>query len=503
MRGRLLMSSLKVAGSWCVPAAGLLVGDAGAQWTITMRAMRNPLPLGQCTAVEIVVKDAQGRQAPSRPDGKQVSGWDFDFAVIASAPDAFRLQNDDATRPFICAQAPTAPSATFVAHYPGRQLKPTEIVPGVELRQSIEIAMEGAASAGHPGGYPSPSGQAGAYPSPDPAYASGAGGASTHPAAQPSGGYPGNPSSGGYAGGGYPAGDPAQTATYPQGYTQSPGYQQPSGAPQPSGNPQGSTYPQPSGYPQPAGYPQPSGSPQPSGYPEPSPYPQQSSAYPQPGQPQPAGYPQAGPTQQATVGMAPAPDSGVRTGKQFLQRIVGHAKRRASEVASNTTTHVADAAGDVVGTTLEAGSGVVKSGAGAVTGAASGGVQGVGRSLGVAPTPKDPADVGAALAAGRAVLYGLRFTEGTAMLESSSGPLIYQIAAALSRTPGQFLIEAHVNGKSGVATQALSEQRAAAVKAALVAAGSSPMQLAALGYGATRPIPGAKSSARIEIARTQ
>lgn len=89
------------------------------------------------------------------------------------------------------------------------------------------------------------------------------------------------------------------------------------------------------------------------------------------------------------------------------------------------------------------------------------------------------------------------------MLEQSSSGLISQIAVALARTPGQFLIEAHVDGKNGAAAQALSEQRATAVKAALVAAGSSPMQLAAVGYGATRPIPGAKSSARIEIARTQ
>jgi hypothetical protein len=69
--------------------------------------------------------------------------------------------------------------------------------------------------------------------------------------------------------------------------------------------------------------------------------------------------------------------------------------------------------------------------------------------------------------------------------------------------PRQFLIEAHVDGKQSAAAQALSEQRAAAVKAALVAAGSSPIQLAAVGHGATRPIAGAKSSARIEIARTQ
>jgi outer membrane protein OmpA-like peptidoglycan-associated protein len=203
------------------------------------------------------------------------------------------------------------------------------------------------------------------------------------------------------------------------------------------------------------------------------------------------------------VGTVPAPDSGVRTGKQFLQRIAGHAKRKAGEVASSTTTHVADAAGDVVGTTLEAGSDVVKSGTGAVIGAASAGVQGVGRSLGAAPSQEDPADVAAALAAGRAVFHGLRFTEGTAILEPSSGPLISQISGALARTPGQFLIEAHVDGKSGAASQALSEQRAAAVKSALVAAGSSPMQLAAVGHGASRPISGAKSSARIEIARTQ
>lgn len=127
----------------------------------------------------------------------------------------------------------------------------------------------------------------------------------------------------------------------------------------------------------------------------------------------------------------------------------------------------------------EVGGDVVKSGTGAVTG------------------------VGAALGAGRVVLRSLRFAEGTAVLDPASGALISEIAGALARTPGQFLIEAHVDGKDAAAAQALSEQRAAAVKAALVAAGSSPMQLAAVGYGATRPLAGARSSERIEIARTQ
>lgn len=429
--------------------AFLIVGPFGsatlhAQWTIAMRVMRNPLPVGQCTYVEIVVKDAAGRPGPPRPDGKQVSGWDFDFTVSASAPDAFRLQNDDATRPFICAQAPTAPTATFIAHYPGRQLKPNQVVPGVELRQSIEVAMEGV---------PAPGGGA------------------------PNGGYSNGPTSAGYPNGGNPPPGSQAAAGYPQPDPANPSRADPAGA-----------YPT-------SGYPQPSGDPQGSEYPQATSY------------PQPSGYPEGGPAQQAQpdAGATPpaAPDAGVRTGKQFLQRIGGHAKRKASEVASSTSTHVADAAGDVVGTTLEAGSDVVKSGTGAVTGAASNQVQRVGRSLGAASSPEDPADVAAALAAGRTVFHSLRFTEGTAILDPSSGPLISQIAGALARTPGQFLIEAHVDGTNAAAAQVLSESRAAAVKAALVAAGGSPMQLAAVGYGAARPLAGAKSSARIEIARTQ
>jgi outer membrane protein OmpA-like peptidoglycan-associated protein len=469
MRARLPLSGRRVAGSWLALSLGLLCGEAGAQWTISMRVMRNPLPVGECTYVEIVLQDAQGRQGPLRPDGKQATGWDFDFTVTASAPDAFRLKDDDPTRPFICATAPTAPSATFTAHYPGRHLQPNQVVPGVELWKSIEVAMAGSAPAGAAQGYAgaAPGYAGGGYPVDQSGYPAGAA-AGSYPAGAPAGGA----AAGGYASGGYPQPGAAQAGGYPPGA----GYAQ--GA-APATGAAGAGYPQGgAGYPQGAAYPQGAGASQAAGYPQPS--------------------------GDAPAGAAPPPDTGrVRTGKQFLQRITGHAKRTASEVATNTTTHVADAAGGVIGTTLEAGSDVVKSGAGSVTGAASGQVQDVGRALGAKSDRKDPEDVAAALAAGRAVLRGLRFTEGTAMLEQSSSALISQIAGALARTPGQFLIEAHVDGKSGAAAQALSEQRAAAVKAALVAAGSSPMQLAAVGYGATRPIAGAKSSARIEIARTQ
>jgi outer membrane protein OmpA-like peptidoglycan-associated protein len=437
-----------------VVALSLPGAELTAQWNVALRALQNPLPLGQCTPIEVVAQ-GPGGTVPLRPDGKQVSGFDFDLELMTAAAGGFAWQ--DERHRFLCAQAPTAPSAVVLASYPARHLKPTEIVSGVVLQQTVEVFL------------------AGVPPTPGQSQVAVGPGTVPHPAGAPGTGYPSAPAPppAGYGAGGYPHPDPA-------GYSAA-GYAQP-GSPQPG-------YP-PSGYPQPA-YPQTGAAPA-QGYPAPTAY------------PTPAGYPQAPPPAAPPPAAAvPAPDAGVRSGKQFLQRVAGFAKRKASEVATSTTTQVADATGQVIGSTMETGGQVVTSSAGAVTGAAGRQVQSVGKALGVVPQGKDPEDVAAALAQGRAVLRGLRFTEGTAILEPSSGPLIGQIAGALARTPGQFLIEAHVDGKHSPAAQALSEQRAAAVKAALVAAGSSPMQLAAVGYGATRPIQNARNSARVEIARTQ
>ena len=151
--------------SIALPAAVLLLlaGPLDAQWSITMRALQNPLPLAQCTAIEVVALGPDGR-APLRPDGKQVSGWDFDLEFAAAAPDAFAW-NDERHR-FLCARAPTAPSALVVASYPARHLKPSEIVPDVILQQTVEVSLAGVApspgpaqvsvapSGAQPGGYP-------------------------------------------------------------------------------------------------------------------------------------------------------------------------------------------------------------------------------------------------------------------------------------------------------------------------------------------------------------
>jgi outer membrane protein OmpA-like peptidoglycan-associated protein len=197
---------------------------------------------------------------------------------------------------------------------------------------------------------------------------------------------------------------------------------------------------------------------------------------------------------------SPAALQTAHNGKEFLRKIGLHAQQKAREVAAHTVDYTANATNEVVDTTLEAGSQVVSSNVQSM----AGGVGQAGRSLFVGNEgTHDPRNLATALANGRAVLRGLRFQEHTATLDPSTGPVLSQLAQAMQATPGQYLIEGHVDKSEGDQAQALSEQRATAVKAALVSAGISPTQLAAVGYGSTRQLGGSGSSARIEIARTQ
>src|SRR3954465_2185731 len=121
-RSTVAIATLLLVALEATPERASAQGQA-APLIITMRAMQNPLPPSQCTAIEVVVTDPSG-QAPLRPDGKQVSGWDVDLNLLSPAPDAFGW-GDDRHR-FVCARAPTAPYAVVVAHYPAQALQPTE-----------------------------------------------------------------------------------------------------------------------------------------------------------------------------------------------------------------------------------------------------------------------------------------------------------------------------------------------------------------------------------------
>ena len=130
--------------------------------------------------------------------------------------------------------------------------------------------------------------------------------------------------------------------------------------------------------------------------------------------------------------------------------------------------------------------------------------QGVKNFVGVGGS--DPArDIAARLATGRAVFEDIRFATGGEELDPTSAKAVEPLAAAIIATPGTFLIEAHTDvvPPPGDA-QALSQRRAAAVKAQLAGKGVPAERLLAVGYGATRPnAVNPQANARIEVVRAQ
>ncbi|HJU90431.1 MAG TPA: OmpA family protein [Gemmatimonadaceae bacterium] len=151
---------------------------------------------------------------------------------------------------------------------------------------------------------------------------------------------------------------------------------------------------------------------------------------------------------------------------------------RVLDTAVSKTAGVADA---VVSKTGE----IVSSAAGALSGA------------------EDEEKLVAELEKGRLVLAEVSFVEGTGELAESSEPHLQRLAKVLRDQSATFVIEGHVDDGGNAATnQALSEKRAAAVKARLVTAGVPAERLFAMGLGATRPPADPNASyARIEVAR--
>ena len=116
--------------------------------------------------------------------------------------------------------------------------------------------------------------------------------------------------------------------------------------------------------------------------------------------------------------------------------------------------------------------------------------------------------IAADLATGRAVVAGIKFTTGGTDPTSGSEGALRSLAKALMATQGPYLIEGHVDASGDpAADQTLSQARATAVKAKLVAAGVPEGRLFAMGFGSTRPATGNSSTtsgnARIEVAKMQ
>jgi outer membrane protein OmpA-like peptidoglycan-associated protein len=444
---------------------------------ITMRAMQSPLAPTQCTAIEVVVTDASGR-APLRPDGKQVSGWDVDLSLASPAPDAFAW--GDERHRFLCARAPTAPYAVVSAHYPAQFLAPAERLENVQADQSIQVLMQmaGAPAAGY--------GQQQAVGAPNgyaqqPAGSSPAAGYAPQPAVAP----------------GQPYTPQTNPGTGQPDYTQ-PGNQQ--YAPPQPGTPQqasGAPTQQASAPPtNPAAGPAAAGVTTPAG--------------------QPTTYAAAGVTPMPIPTAAPAAGQPAeKGGGGFFKKLGKHLKEKANEVTNQTAENLTSSANQMVDATAQTGSNLVSGAAAQATSVAQSTVGGISSSL--VPSSLRAAanadNLSVAVASGEAVLRMMRFIGNTDVLDATGRELVKRLAAVLNATPGNYVIQAHVDPLPAPAepgaTQVLSEHRAAAVKAALISNGVAAGRLIALGYGTAQPLPevppegGPPSSARVVIARTQ
>lgn len=104
-----------------------------------------------------------------------------------------------------------------------------------------------------------------------------------------------------------------------------------------------------------------------------------------------------------------------------------------------------------------------------------------------APAPSDPTPS----CLGKARLRGQTFETGSAEIVDEVKPVLDEIASAIQHncTGRKITIEGHTDTRgTPEANQVLSEQRAAAVKAYLVAHGIPAEQLETVGYGESRPI---------------
>lgn len=109
---------------------------------------------------------------------------------------------------------------------------------------------------------------------------------------------------------------------------------------------------------------------------------------------------------------------------------------------------------------------------------------------------------------GRVVLRGILFDTGKDVIKPESLPVLEQLAAAIRKNGGRYLIEGHTDDRGGAAmNQTLSEKRAASVKRWLVGHGIDAGALSTAGYGMSRPTmpndteAGRAANRRVEVVK--
>ena len=118
-------------------------------WNVTVTPTLNPLPIGLCSAVQLTVFDASGKEVPRNPLGFRITMADFDMAVSGASVVGRQI---DATHFEVCACQGGAPggAASVTATYPAQSLSVRARVPDVEFQSVAAFSLSPAKGAINP-----------------------------------------------------------------------------------------------------------------------------------------------------------------------------------------------------------------------------------------------------------------------------------------------------------------------------------------------------------------
>lgn len=148
---RTLLAILPVFSQLMVPL--LASAQERAPWTATVSMTRKVLAVGECSAVSLVLKSANG-ESPRGPNGQLVSMADFDLSAGGSSERSVVGKYDGANYFAVCAcpKALVGTVATVTATYPSKWIAPKVRIPGVAFTTTTSAPIVGGSSSGNPPG---------------------------------------------------------------------------------------------------------------------------------------------------------------------------------------------------------------------------------------------------------------------------------------------------------------------------------------------------------------
>jgi hypothetical protein len=139
----MVRSRARTVGALAVIGLGSLLPPAAlaqSPWTVTVTPRLNPLPIGNCSPIQITVVDPSTRDAPRNSRGFRVTIAHFDMTVAGAAVVG---QQVDANFWQVCAcQGGVAGTpVTVTATYPAQSLDAATSIPGVAFQQTATLTL--------------------------------------------------------------------------------------------------------------------------------------------------------------------------------------------------------------------------------------------------------------------------------------------------------------------------------------------------------------------------